>query len=262
MVTHEHWLLTQEGHIATLTLNRPELRNSITTQTLHELRDILTELRMKEDVWVVILNAMGEHFSTGIDISLLVEKIDEPEHLLREFLADQQRCIDELESFNKPVIAQLQGFCIGGGLILALCCDFRIASHRTIFSFPEVKLGIPVLWGTQRIERIVGAAVAKELILLGERFTADDALKYGLVNKVVPPEKLETTSMALVRDLLKLPPRTVGVAKQIINVCHGISIRENEDLEIDALSKLLSSPDLREAVESFLEKRPPQYIGR
>jgi enoyl-CoA hydratase/carnithine racemase len=258
---YEHWLLTMEGQIATLTLNRSEVNNTLTSQTLHELRDAIRDLRANKDVWVVVLNAAGEHFSTGFDVKLIAEMIEESEGSIREYLADQQRCVDEFEAFEKPVIAQLHGFCIGGGILLALCCDFRIASTRTLFSLPEVRLGFPVLWGTQRVERLVGPAIAKELILLGKRFNADQALSYGLVNKVVPPEELVSTTKALASEFLKLPPRTVGIAKQIINASYNASIRESEDQEIDALSKLLTSPDLREAVESYLEKRPPHFTG-
>ncbi len=261
MVEYEHWLLTQEGRIATLTLNRPEVDNTITSHTLHEMCDAITELRSNRDVWVVVLSAMGKHFSTGFDVELLVEKSEESEESIRDYLADQQRCVDELEALEKPVIAQLHGFCIGGGVILALCCDFRIASKRTIFHLPEVRLGFPVLWGTQRIERIVGPATAKELILLGKRFNADRALSYGLVHRVVPPEELESTTKALASEFLKLPPRTVRIAKQIIDAGRSVSIRENQDQEIDAVSELLAGPDLREAVESYLEKRPPRFTG-
>jgi enoyl-CoA hydratase/carnithine racemase len=262
MGTYEHWILTREGRIATLTLNRPEVRNSLTSQTLHELRDAIADLRSRKNVWVVILTGAGRHFSIGFDVNQVRDRIDESEESVREYLADQQRSVDELESLEKPVIAQLHGYCIGGGLILALCCDFRVASERTLFSLPEVRLGFPVLWGTQRIGRVVGEAVAKELVLLGKRLRAREALSCGLVHRVVPPGELEATTRSLASTFLALPPRTVGIAKRIINMSHGVSIRENEDQEIDVLSELLTSPDLREALDSFLEKRPPRFTGQ
>jgi enoyl-CoA hydratase/carnithine racemase len=262
MNDYQDWLLKQDGRIAELTLNRPQVSNSLASQTLQELRDVVAELRHNKDVWVVVLKGAGEQFSTGVDVNLISEKIQESEETVRTFLEDQQRCLDEFESFEKPVIAQLHGYCIGGGLILALCCDFRIASERTLFSLPEIRLGFPVLWGTQRIERLVGQAAAKELILLGKRFTAEQARSYGLVHQVVPAEQLGPTTVALAKEFLNLPPRAVAIAKRIINASYNASIRENEDEEVEALTELLTSPDLREAVQSFLEKRPARYTGQ
>ena len=146
-------------------------------------------------------------------------------------------------------------------MLLALCCDFRVASRRTIFSLPEVRLGIPVLWGTQRLTRVAGVAAAKEMILLGERFDASAAQAYGLVHKVVPPDELDITVATLAVKLQKLPPRTVGVAKRIINMGYRLSMRESQDLEIEAIAELTDSPDLREAIESFFEKRQPRFTG-
>lgn len=146
-------------------------------------------------------------------------------------------------------------------MILALCCDFRIASQRTIFSLPEVKLGIPVLMGTQRLTRVAGVAATKEMILLGGRFDASAAQAYGLLHQVVPPDELDAAVAALADKFTRLPPRTVGVAKRIINSGHDLSMRDSQDLEIDALAELLDSPDVWEAIESYMEKRPPRFTG-
>ena len=261
MPEYRNWLLTEEAHIAALTLNRPDALNNLTAETLLELRDITAYLRTRKRVWVVIVQGQGKHFSTGMDINVIKGRLDQSERANREHLLSLQQCLDEFEALEKPTIAKLRGFCIGGGLILALCCDFRIASRRTIFSLPEVKLGLPIIMGTQRLARVAGIAATKEMILLGGRFNATAAQAYGLLHKVVPPDELDATVAALADKFQRLPPRTVGIAKHIINSGHNLSLRGIQNLELDALAELLDSPDVREAIESYSEKRRPQLAG-
>jgi enoyl-CoA hydratase len=256
-----HWLLTDEAHVATLTLNRPDVMNRLTAQTLYELRDITARLRTERDIWAVIVQGRGKHFSVGVDVNLIRNRIDQSEQANREFLLGLQRCLDDFEALEKPTIAKLHGFCIGGGLILALCCDFRIASQRAVFGLPEVRLGIGVIMGTQRVTRVAGVSATKEMVLLGKRFNASAAHAYGLVHSVVPPEELHTEVVTLANRFQELPPRTVGIAKRIINVGHNLSMRESQDLEIDAQAVVLGSPDLREAIESYVEQRRPRFTG-
>jgi enoyl-CoA hydratase/carnithine racemase len=261
MPEYQNWLLTEEAHIATLTLNRPDDANNLTEDTFYELRDITAYLRTRRNVLVVIVQGRGKHFSTGIDINVIKGRLDQSEQANREYLLDLQRCLDEFEALEKPTIAKLHGFCIGGGLILALCCDFRIASQRTILSLPEVRLGLPIIMGTQRLTRVVGVAATKEMILLGKRLKANVAQAYGLLHQVVPPDELDAAVAALADKFRRLPPRTVGVAKRIINSGHNLSVRESQNLELDAQAELLDSPDLREAIGSYLEKRRPRFTG-
>jgi enoyl-CoA hydratase/carnithine racemase len=261
MSRYEHWLLTQKDHVATLTLNRPTAKNILTAETLYELRAIAGDVRMNKEIWVVILQGAGKHFSLGIDIDMIVERLEHSEQANREFLRDLQRCLDGWDALPKPTIARLHGFCVGGGLMLALCCDFRIASERTIFGLPEIKLGIPMIMGTQRVTRVTGTATAKGMILLGERFNARTAQTYGLVHSVVPPQELDQTVDALAAKLTKLPPRTVGMAKQLIHASYGLSLRDSQELEIEVISELLPSPDLREAIASYREQRAPRFSG-
>jgi enoyl-CoA hydratase/carnithine racemase len=261
MSEYHHWHLIEEAHIATLTLNRPHSMNSLTAATLLELRDIAAYLRATRDVWAVIVQSMGKHFSAGMDLATIQERLDQPERANREFLRGLQQCLDDFEALEKPTIAKIQGFCLGGGLILALCCDFRIASQRTVFSLPEVKLGMGVLMGTQRVTRVAGVAATKEMILLGKRFNADDALAYGLVHQVVPPDELDAAVAGLAAKFQTLPPRTVGIAKRIINEGYHLSLRESQDLEIEAQAELLDSPDMREALRSYVDKRQPRFTG-
>jgi enoyl-CoA hydratase/carnithine racemase len=262
MSDYQHWLLREEAHTATLTLNRPEAMNSLVPQTLHELRDLTAYLRTRSDLWAVVVQGQGRHFSAGMDVSMIQGRLDRPGAENREFLLGLQRCLDDFEALEKPTIAKLKGFCIGGGLILALCCDFRIASQRTVFSLPEVRLGLGVIMGTQRVTRVVGLAATKELILLGKRFKASQALSYGLVNRVVPPDELDAAVTELARKFERLPPRTVGMAKRIIDAGYHLSMRQSQDLEIDGQADVLDSPDVREAMESFQEQRRPRFSGQ
>jgi enoyl-CoA hydratase/carnithine racemase len=261
MPEYQNWLLTEEAHIATLTLNRPDDMNTLTAETFFELGDVTAYLRTRGDVWVVIVQGQGKHFSIGMDINVIRGRLNRSEQANREYLLSLQRCLDEFEALEKPTIAKLHGFCIGGGLILALCCDFRIASQRTIFGLPEVRLGLPIIMGTQRLTRVVGVAATKEMILLGKRFKASVAQAQGLLHQVVPPGELDAAVAALADKFRGLPPRTVGIAKRIINSGHNLSIRESQNLELDAQAELLDSPDLREAMESYLEKRHPRFTG-
>jgi enoyl-CoA hydratase/carnithine racemase len=258
---YQHWLLSQETHVGTLTLNRPQDQNSLTSETLYELRDIIAHLRTTKEVWVVILQGQGKHFCTGIDTGIIEHMLGQPEGANREHVLSLQRCLDEFEALEKPTIAKLHGFCVGGGLLLALCCDFRVASQRAIFGMPEIRLGLGAIMGMQRLTRVAGVAAAKEIIMLGKRFNASVAQSYGLLHQVVPPDELDGTVGALADRFRELPPRTVGVVKRIINSSHHLSLRESQDLEIDAQAELMDSPDLREAIESFLEKRPPRFTG-
>jgi enoyl-CoA hydratase/carnithine racemase len=261
MSGHEHWLVTEQARVATLTLNRPEVQNNLTPETLYELRDITAYLRTRNDIWAVIVQGQGKSFSVGLDVNMMRSRLDRPEQANREFLLGLQRCLDEFEALEKPTIAKLHGFCLGGGLILALCCDFRVASRRTVFGLPEVRLGIGVIMGTQRVTRMAGVAATKEMALLGRRFNARTAYAYGLVHQVVQPQELDAAVDALADKFRSLPPRSVGISKRIIDQGHNMSLRESQDLEIDAQVEVLYGPDVREAMDSFLESRSPRFIG-
>ena len=261
MPDYRNWQLTEAGHIATLVLDRPESSNSMTAETLYELRDISAYLRDQNQVWAVVVQGQGRHFSSGLDVSMIKSRLDQSAEANRAFLLGLQHCFDEFEGLEKPTIAKLRGFCIGGGLILALCCDFRIASHRTVFSLPEVRIGMGVIMGTQRVTRVAGVAATKEMVLLAKRFRADAAYAYGLVHSVVPQDELDAEVARLATKFTTLPPLAVGAAKRIINQGQDLSLRESQDLEIDAQAELLDSADWREAIDSYVEKRRPRFSG-
>ncbi len=261
MGDYNNWHLIIETRIASLTLNRPDKLNSLDVETLHELRDITQQLAADREVWAVLLNSTGKHFSAGVDVSVIGNIPGATQDAIRSSQRELQDCLDCFEALEKPTIAAIRGYCLGGGLILALCCDLRIASENAVFGLPEVKRSVGVIMGTQRIVRVTGTGVAKELILLAENFGAAQAKEHGLLHRIVPDETLEAAAHALAMNFLELPPRAVGIAKRLVDQGWGLPIRESQKLEIDAQSELLDSPDFCEAIESFFEKRPPRYQG-
>jgi enoyl-CoA hydratase/carnithine racemase len=235
--------------------------NTLTSDTLLELRDLSAEIAANEAIWAVILRSAGEHFSVGVDVAVIGGMIGLSPEVFAEKLRELQGCLDAFEAIPKPTIAAIRGYCVGGAVILSLCCDFRIASATAKFSLPEVKRGIAVLMGTGRLTRTIGLARTKELTLLGESIHAEIALSYGLVNRVVDDDHLESEVEAFAAKFRRLPPRTIRIAKHIAEQSQHLSLRENQELEIRLQSELLNSADFQEGVASFFEKRPPHFTG-
>lgn len=260
-MSYENWRLTVDDRIATLTLNRAKYKNRITVDTLYELRDITAEIAGRKDIWAVVLEGAGEHFTVGFDVNAIGSSFDQTPEQYGPSLRERQLCIDVFEALPKPTIAKIRGYCLGAGMILTACCDFRIASENARFGLPEVKRGIAVVMGTQRITRLIGLAATKELTLLAEFIDVTQAQRMGFVNTVVVDDQLDATVDALAEKFRHLPPRTVGVAKRIVDEGYHMTIRESQDLEIDLQSQILDSPDLREAIQSFFEKREPRFTG-
>jgi len=261
MQTFENWIVEEESHVATLSLNREEKGNTLDMETLIELVSISEVLRTRTDIWSVVVRSAGKHFSTGFDPAVIRKQIEESDESIREMITSQHRSLALFENIGKPLIAAIRGFCIGGGVLLALCCDFRIASERTVFSLPEIRLGLPILWGTQRIVRTVGAANAKELIMVGDKYRAKRALELGLVHKVVKDGELDSAVQSFVSKLHRSPPLTQTIAKNIVDESLDPRRGGTEDLELDAIADLLNSPDVREAMDCYFEGRVPHFSG-
>jgi len=261
MSEYQDWKLIYQDHIAFLTLNRPEHSNGLRPETFLELGQISASLAEESDIWAVIVQGEGDHFSTGMDIETIQQMVNIEEGRYRQALLEMQLCLDAFEALPKPTIAKLHGFCLGGGMILSLCCDFRIAAQRTVIGFPEVKRGLPILMGTHRVTRLIGPARTRELLYFGRNLRAHTAQSYGLLDEVVPAEELDQTALSLANKFLKLPPRTVASIKRILIQGHHLSLRASQNLEIDTQAELLQSMDFEEAVRSFLENRSPTFTG-
>jgi enoyl-CoA hydratase/carnithine racemase len=259
--TYQHWLLETKEHLAYLTLNRPDKKNRIDSTTLAELAEITQRLSDDSNVWGVVVQANGDCFSAGVDVSLIGNMVGQDVKTYRENLKNAQGCLDAFEALEKPTVAALHGHVIGGGMILALCCDFRIAAENVVFQLPEVKRSIGVIMGTQRITRTIGIAPTKEMVMLGIPVHADRALQIGLVNKMVSLDQLSAQAIAFAKQFLELPPLAVGLCKKIINEGQFLE-RAGQDLEIEAQLGLLHTQDFKEAINSFFEKRKPIYKGQ
>lgn len=261
MKTYQHWILEVNSHIAHLTLNRPEKKNRIDNTTLVELGAITELINNDSDIWVIILQANGDSFSAGVDVSLIQAMVGQDKATYSANLRQAQSYLDVFEAIEKPIVAALKGHVIGGGMILALCCDFRIAADNVTFGLPEVKRSIGVIMGTQRITRTIGIAHTKELVMLGNPIDASRAKEMGPINQVVPLGELSSQVETFANQFLELPPLAVGLCKKIINEGQFLD-RSGQDLEIEAQAALLQTEDFKEAIVSFFEKRKPVFKGQ
>lgn len=265
MTDYAHWHVEITEHIMTLTLDAPhengKQMNILTKDTLHELRDISNVITANEDVWAAIIEPAGEHFSTGMDIRLLEDMVKQDEAAFRETITDWRDCLDAFANLKKPTIAKIRGHCIGTGLLLALCCDIRLADETARFQLPEVQLGVTALLGTYRITEAIGITAAKEMILLTSRFVPERARAVGLINDFVTPERLDDAVVDVAMRFRRLPPRTVAAAKRIINESTSLSLAESQASELDLNISLISSADFPEALQAFFQKRKPEFTG-
>lgn len=251
--------------VLTLTLNRPRKLNAMSYDVFDGLDAAVGEAACDRAVRVVVITGASTTFCAGADISM-VRDFSDPELPPDRFRATLRRLrgvFDRFEELEKPVIAAINGPCVGGGVDLVLACDLRIAVADAFFLVPEVRLGlIPDLGATQRLPRLVGIARAKEMILTGRRFSAAECLAMGLVNRVVSRDDLADAVRAMARDLIAGGPLALGVAKQAIDRAWASDVRSGEDFEAFAQTPLYRSDDAREGYAAFKEKREPKWTGR
>jgi enoyl-CoA hydratase len=247
--------------VAVLTLDRPEAMNALDVPTLSALRERLRELSGDGETRVVVLTGAGEKaFAAGADIKYMsglgVEEA-------KEWGALGHGCGRLLETMPLPTIAAVNGFALGGGCELALACDFRYASSDARLGQPEINLGIIPGWGgTQRLARVCGLGIAKELILTGRLVGADEALRIGLVNAVYEPGELLEKTLEAARVLASKGPVALAAAKGALNRALGGEHAANLEAEADSFGELFSSEDAREGLTAFVEKREPNFTGR
>ena len=239
-------------------INRPDALNALNTETLGELRKAIHALSFdNETVRVIVLTGEGKAFVAGADIS---EMKDMSALKAREFSHLGQGVFNFIASQEKPVIAAVNGFALGGGCELALACDIRIASDKAKFGQPEVNLGvIPGFAGTQRLSRLVGMAKAKELIFTGDMLDAQTAHSIGLVNQVVPADQLMTTCMDLANKIASKGPAAVRLAKTVINKGLQADLSTGSWYEAEAFGLCFATGEPKEGMSAFLEKRKPNW---
>ncbi|MCW5966982.1 MAG: enoyl-CoA hydratase/isomerase family protein [Blastocatellales bacterium] len=256
----ENVILERRGRIALATINRPEKLNALNIQTRAELVDCFNELRDDADIRVVVITgAGGKAFVAGADINEFAGRTAiEQRSVMRA-----KSIFTAAEDFPKPLIAMINGFCLGGGCELALACDIRIASERSRFGQPEINLGIiPGGGGTQRLTRLVGEGKAMQMILSGAMIDAAEAYRIGLVNDVYPAEELEAKTIELASLIAEKSPVALAMAKTAVKNAARMNLREGLDAEIDLFALCFSSEDKEEGVRAFLEKRKPDFKGR
>lgn len=244
-------------HVAWVTLNRPQRLNAINAEMREELPKVFAELREDPDVRVIVLKGEGgKAFSAGADITEFTQGKPYQFVELGEFFRAPELC-------PKPVIAAIDGFALGGGLELALACDFRLASKRSEVGQPEIHLGlIPGGGGTQRLMRLVGTSRAKELCMLGERVSVEKAAQWGLIDHVYEHETFEQEVQAFAEKLAERAPIAVRLAKQIMNAGSDCSMEAALLMEREAFGLLFSTEDMLEGVNAFLSKKKPEFKGR
>jgi len=251
--------IENRDRVAVVTITRPEVRNALNAQVQADLKAALAALRDDDEVGAVVFTGAGERaFAAGADIAQLKD------YTLHTGLDSRlQRLFDEIEAFDKPTIAAVNGYALGGGCELALACDLRIAAQHARFGLPETGLSVlPGAGGTQRMARLIGVGRAIELILTGRLVPADEALAIGLVTTVVPGPDLLRTARATAAQILTKGPLAVRLAKLVIRA--GMDADQRTGLAVERLAQALlyTSDDKREGAEAFLAKRPARFRGR
>jgi enoyl-CoA hydratase len=258
---YQNLLVETRDGVAIVTINRPDKLNALNDRTMEELDAAFTALGADGAVRGVILTGAGEKaFVAGADIGELSTQtpVDGKERSIRG-----QRVLDRIENLGKPVAAAVNGFALGGGCELALACHVRIASENAKLGTPEVKLGIMCGYaGSQRLPRLVGKGRALELLLTGEMVDAQEALRIGLVNRVVPSEKLLPEAEALLRKMLGNGPVSLRFTLEAVNAGLEMPFAEAQYLEATLFGLICTTEDMKEGTRAFLEKRPAKFLGK
>jgi enoyl-CoA hydratase len=256
-MAYRNLLLAVEGRLATLTVNRPEVRNALDTLTVAELHEALDEVRAAKAAVLILTGAGDKAFVSGADIrSIRARRRDDA------LASINSRLMSAVEAHEAVSIAAVNGVALGGGCELALACDLRIAAEHAVFGLPEPALGIiPGAGGTQRLPRIVGLGRAKEMVLTGARWDAARALSFGLVSEVVPVPGLMDAARAMAERVLALGPLAVRLAKAALNASSQMPLGAGLLYESTAQAITFESHDKEEGTGAFLEKRKPRFRG-
>ena len=260
-MSYKNLLVESRDVVSVVTINRPDKLNALNDRTMEELEAAFAAIAADPEVRGVVLTGAGEKaFVAGADIGELATQspVDGKERSIRG-----QKVLDRIENLGKPVVAAVNGFALGGGCELAMACHVRVAAEGARLGTPEVKLGIMCGYaGTQRLSRLVGKGRALEILLTGEMVDAAAALAIGLVNKVVPRDKLLAESEALLRKMLANGPVSLRFTLEAVNAGLEMPFNPAQYLEATLFGLICSTEDMKEGTKAFLEKRPPKFQGR
>lgn len=252
--------VAMEDRLAVVTVNRPESMNALNSRVLRELSMAIEHLSMAADVGAIILTGAGDRaFVAGADIK---EMAGRSALEMRDFSEAGRRLGDAMAACNKPILAAINGYALGGGCELALACDIRIASEAAKLGQPEVNIGIiPGFGGSQRLPRLVGMGWAAEMVFSGESIDAATAERIGLVNRVVPAARLLEETKALARKILDKSPAAIALAKACLRASMEMPLSAGLDFETAAFGVVGSTRDKEEGMRAFIEKRKPTWTG-
>lgn len=257
---YENIKYESRDNIAYVTVNRPKAMNALNMDVLNELYDVFTAIEADADIRAVILTGEGRAFVAGADIAQM-NQLNALEG--RQMMIMGHKVMNLIEAIEKPVIAAVNGFALGGGCELSMACDIRIASEKAKFGQPEVGLGIiPGFGGTQRLPRLVGKGMAKYLIMTAEMIPAEESYRIGLVEKVVPAESLMEEAEKLAKTIASKAPVAVATAKTAINNGFDMDMKSASKFEIETFTAAFGSEDKSEGMSAFLEKRAPEFKNR
>ncbi|HEY0607865.1 MAG TPA: enoyl-CoA hydratase-related protein [Herpetosiphonaceae bacterium] len=261
-MSYEHILLERDGAVAIVMINRPKQLNALSQAVLREVDAALDELATDDAVRAIILTGSGDRaFAAGADIGELAALESATQG--RSLATRSHQLGRKMADLDKPIIAAINGFALGGGLELALACDFRLASDTAQVGLPEVTLGIIPGWGgTQRLPRLVGPGMAKLLMMTGERIDAAEALRLGIVERVYPQAELLDAAKQLAQKLAGLPPLSIAAIKQAVNRGLNMTLDDANMYEAGLFAELTATQDCKEGTRAFLEKRKPEWQGR
>lgn len=252
-------LVNVENNIAILSFNRPDVLNALNTETVKELIEAFKEFETDKEVRTIIVTGSGKSFVAGADISEMEGKSPED---ARQYSELGHTLMDMIQDINKPVIAAINGYALGGGTEVALSCDIRFASDKAQFGLPETILGIIPGWGaTQRAARLIGPALTKELIFTGEIITAQRAKEMGLVNRIIPHEDLMDETLKLAQKICEQSSLSLSHAKNVINRGLEKTLKEGCRIEVDTFASCFNTEDQKEGMKAFIDKRKPVFKG-
>jgi len=260
-MAYENLLVERHDGVMVVTINRPKVLNALNAQTLTELGQVLDEVERDDTVRVIVLTGAGDRsFVAGADINELAVQTPTSG---REYALAGQHVFDLVENMGKPVIAAINGYALGGGCELAMACTLRLAADTAKVGQPEISLGlIPGYAGTQRLPRLVGKGRAMELILTGTPIGADDALRIGLVNRVVPAAELMASARSLAQQLARSAPIAMRYIINAVNKGVEMPFADASQYEATLFGLVASTDDMREGTAAFLQKRKPEFKGK